>query len=332
MNLPNHHKLEISKLSSCFKNTSATYKFYWFLAIIEAVENNKKKIQKEELFARMISNAWYTINYFHVSFGKQDKIEQTIHSIKEIESIKIDESKVKIKRILKNSKNKETQRLLWHFDNQVSHYFLTPWIQSGGSKADRMKRSTEGKYKAPYILKQDHIQIDSTWYEYFRLNSGILKDFCYWNLSLFLQSRNPNVPDIPNKLIRPALRGSLSKHKKHFWDIVVGEMNGVDCIYTGKKLYKGDYAVEHFIPFQFVTHDQMWNLIPADPSFNSSKSDKLPPLDKYFDKFYTLHKNAIEIIHSSNPKNEFLEDYLTVFNSYDISREQYFERMEPLVM
>lgn len=51
--LPTHH------LAACFNNTSATYKFYWLLAILECVQNNKKEIDKLELFARMISNLYY---------------------------------------------------------------------------------------------------------------------------------------------------------------------------------------------------------------------------------------------------------------------------------
>ena len=49
-----------------------------------------------------------------------------------------------------------------------------------------------------------------------------------------------------------------------------------------------DYAVEHFLPYAFVSHDLMWNLIPADRSFNSSKSDKLPPLERYFEPYYDI--------------------------------------------
>jgi hypothetical protein len=133
------------------------------------------------------------------------------------------------------------------------------------------------------------------------------------------------------KLKRPEKRGSLLKHKKDFWDIVIEELKGVDCIYTGKKLFKGDYAVEHFIPFQFVAHDQMWNLIPADPSFNSSKGDKLPPLEKYFDPFYRLQDKAINIMHRVNPKNKFLEDYITVFNDLQVSESQYRDCIQPMI-
>jgi hypothetical protein len=52
---------------------------------------------------------------------------------------------------------------------------------------------------------------------------------------LFLQSKNPNVPDIPNKLIKPAIRNGLNKQRKRFWDLVVGELGSVNCIYTGEK-------------------------------------------------------------------------------------------------
>ena len=75
MQLPNDHKVSVSKLSAVFNSTSASYKFYWFLAIIEAIEDGQEHIPKHELFARMMANAWYTVNYFQVSFGKQDKIQ-----------------------------------------------------------------------------------------------------------------------------------------------------------------------------------------------------------------------------------------------------------------
>ena len=86
MNLPYDLKVSVSKLSSCFRNTSATYKYYWLQAIIESVEGGKDEISKKELFARMIANAWFTVNYFHVSFGMQDKLQQAIEKLKGLES------------------------------------------------------------------------------------------------------------------------------------------------------------------------------------------------------------------------------------------------------
>ena len=71
-------KNTISKLSSYFRNTSATYKYYWLLAINESIEAGKDGIPKKELFARMIANSWFTVNYFHVSFGKQEQLANVL--------------------------------------------------------------------------------------------------------------------------------------------------------------------------------------------------------------------------------------------------------------
>jgi hypothetical protein len=199
--------------------------------------------------------------------------------------------------------------------------------------------SKEFNNQCLYSLHEEEIEINDEWLKYLNQNLKVLKDFCYWNLVIFLQVKNPNVPDIPNKLIKPALRNSLNNQRKNFWDIVVEELGSVDCIYTGKRLTVGNYAVEHFIPYAFVSHDLIWNLIPADKSFNSSKSDKLPPLDKYFDPFFFLQESAIKIVKEKNPKNKLLEDYLTIFSDLEetnglseyFTKEKFKDRLQPLI-
>ena len=127
MNLPNSKSLPIDKLAACFNNTSATYKFYWLLSIVQFVEEGYIKIGKHDLFSRMISNAWFTVNYFHVSFGKQDLIQDAIKVVNEIERISIDEKQSSVFQKLSSTKNRETERLLWHFNKNVPHWFLSPW-------------------------------------------------------------------------------------------------------------------------------------------------------------------------------------------------------------
>jgi hypothetical protein len=243
----------------------------------------------------------------------------------------VDTSKQKILDSLIHSTNKETIRELNHFDHNVPFKFLSPWLGAHDEKL-MYQLSQENFNYPPYSLYKESILIQPDWLDYFKRNAGILKDFCYWNLALFLQSKNPNVPDIPNKLKRPDQRGSLLKHKKDFWDLVINELGSVDCIYTGKKLITGTYAVEHFVPFQYVAHDLMWNLVPADPNFNSMKSDKLPNLDSYFDNFYKIQEKGVEIVKLLNPKNKFLEDYLSIFPTLDFSKEKYRETIEPMLM
>ena len=89
----------------------------------------------------------------------------------------------------------------------------------------------------------------------------------------------------------------------------------------------------NFFPYHFVSHDLIWNLIPANKSFNSSKSDKLPPMDLYFNPFYDLQKTAFDIIRTKSPNNKLLEDYLTIFPDLTthFSKEKFRESIQPLI-
>ena len=220
MQLPYQTGLPVNLLSACFNNTSATYKYYWFLSIIQSVEEDKTVIPKKELFARMISNAWYTVNYFHVSFGKQDKLQRAIELVKDFESLTIDAARAIIFKRLSATNNAMSLRELRYFDKQVPHWFLSPWFPKM-NKTEIYNASRYFENQCLYSLMEDHIVINANWITYLLANAKLLKDFCYWNLALFLQTKNPNVPGIPGKLVKPAIRNSLTNQRINYWDIVL---------------------------------------------------------------------------------------------------------------
>jgi hypothetical protein len=339
-NLPFSAKLPIQKLATIFSSTSATYKFYWLLAILELVEENHIVISKRKLFAKMVSNSWYTINYFHISFGKQDKLQHTVEYILNHEELTLDEKKTKIEIHLEHTLNKKTISQLMHFDKNVPHWFLSPWFPKINNETDHQQKSriySDSQLfvnDCLYALDKDFIAINPIWIPYLQSNSKVLKDFCYWNLALFLQTRNPNVPDIPNKLIKPAVRNGLTKQTNEYWKLVFKELGAIDCIFTNTKLRfeEKNFALDHFIPHAFVSHDLIWNLLPIERSFNSKKSDKLPLFDEYFDKFFELQKTAFEINKLYNPKSKYMEEFLTIFSSIDtFEKEKFSSTIQPLL-
>jgi hypothetical protein len=85
--IPNNEKLPVAKLAACFNNTTTTYKYYWFLSILEQIESGKQEITKREIFEGMIAQAWYTVHYFHISLGKQDKLQKANDYLKAIETV-----------------------------------------------------------------------------------------------------------------------------------------------------------------------------------------------------------------------------------------------------
>jgi hypothetical protein len=183
-------------------------------------------------------------------------------------------------------------------------------------------------------LHNNFIEINPIWINYLKSNAKILKDFCYWNLSLFLQTRNPNVPDIPNKLIKPPVRNGLTKQTNEYWKIVFKELGSIECIFSGTKLYfdEKNFAIDHFIPHAFVSHDLIWNLIPIEKITNSKKSDNLPLFNQHFDKFYDLQKVAFEINKHHNSKSKYMDEYLSIFPNIDsFEKEKFSNTIQPLI-
>lgn len=325
MTLPQHSNLSTDKLGSVFSSTSATYKFYWFIAILELfVKKGKERMVIWEIIAEMIGHAWYPIHYFHLSFGRADSLEKQIREIREFTQIPIDRNRDElVAELLNHPDQRKIKRLMRVFTLNVPFRFLSPWISANRMDERECARRSEGfENGCLYALSMENeewiITINPDWHEYLRNNFNMLKDFAYWNLARFVQARNPNVPDIINKLIKPIERRALTKQRE-FWNRVIKHEGGMYCIYTNKLLQADDYDLDHFIPWSFVVHDQIWNLLPSDSSINSSKSNKLPDLEEYLPKLAIEHQKAVKVIYGQSPNNRLLEEYCTIIDRpYDL--------------
>jgi hypothetical protein len=313
MNLPQNIKLPVSSLSRIFENTTATYKFYWFVAIMDiVVKEHKTRISFWEIIAGMIAESWYPIHYFKLSFGKSDSLFVKSLEIQKEYQISIESDKEKIKNLLVDNL-KETKKFLKIFSINVPYRFLSPWIRYTYDE-EVIAKSQRFENNALYAIYNDEIVINDLWVEYLTKHYKILRDFAFWNLTEFLQKRNPNVPDVPSKLIKPIQRDSLTKQRK-YWDSYIEITGGINCIYTGKNIIAKEYDLDHFVPWSFVSHNLLWNLIPSDPSVNSAKNNNLPQLDKYLQPFASLHQDAMKILYEKNMNNKIFEDYLIIYDS-----------------
>ncbi len=315
MTLPQKPKLPITTLSRIFSNTTATYKFYWFVAILDiVVKDRKTRISFWEIIAGMVAESWYPIHYFRLSFGKSDSLYTQSLALQHELNIPIDASKDKIKRILLNNMDdNRIKGLLRVFSLNVPYRFLSPWI-SYTTDQDVESRSRKFESNCMYALHGESVEVNSAWIDYLTEHYSILRDFTFWNLALFLQKRNPNVPDVTSKLVKPIQRDSMSRQHK-FWDNYIATVGSIRCIYTGKTLFPKQYDLDHFVPWSFVSHNLLWNLIPADSSINSSKSNNLPSLDIYLKPFAKLHQDALKVLYPKKPNDKLFEDYLMVYDS-----------------
>ena len=267
-------KYSVRRLAMIFNNTTATYKFYWFVALLDIlVKERKTRISFWEIIAGMVAESWYPIHYFKLSFGKSDSLFDKSLEIQKGFQISIESDKGKIKEQLLNNLD-ATKKFLRVFTLNVPYRFLSPWIKYTCDD-DVVIKSQRFENDCIYAIYGEEIVVNDNWVEYLTEHYAILRDFAFWNLTDFLQKRNPNVPDVPSKLIKPIQRDSLTKQHK-FWDTYLETVGSINCIYTGKQIFAKQYDLDHFVPWSFVSHNLLWNLIPADSSINSSKSNNLP--------------------------------------------------------
>ena len=316
MQIPKSNILTTNRLGKIFSNTVATYKFFWFVSIMQIhAKSSNPRIDVWDIIIRMVSNAWYPIFYFRLSFGKSDSLFDIVIELQQITHIPIDAN---IDTIINNLKvrlgDKRIKKLLNVLTLNVPYRFLRPWIDTSDDK-NMVKRSQALENNCLYALYKDerefYIVLNPEWNLYLHSNYNILMDFAYWNLSQFLQVRNPNVPAISNKLIRPETRSSLLK-QHNYWDMVMNIGGSIHCIYTNKELHPKGYDLDHFIPWSFVSHDLLWNLIPSDGSINSSKSNKLPDIDYYLPKFAAMQHYSLKLMIDHDKEPKILEDFISL--------------------
>jgi hypothetical protein len=158
---------------------------------------------------------------------------------------------------------------------------------------------------------QPGIEIHPDWFEYLGQHLTILTGFCLWQLVNYLQKNNPNVPNIAWKLFEPQARDL--RQARTFWNIVLAQAGQLTCIDSGQPLQKGDFSLDHFLPWRFVAHDLLWNLLPTPKPVNSSKSDNLPDAALYFDPFADIQYQAVQAVARTPQAARLLEDYVLLF-------------------
>ena len=316
MQIPQSQILTTRYLNRVFDKTVATYKYYWFLGILDLyVKQGKTRMNVWEIMISMVANAWYPVNYFRLSFGKSESLYEAILTLQKENNIPINIGVRDLTDMLHLLVQRpEIRKQLNFLQLNVPFRFLRPWIDTSDDR-EMVKRSQTYENGCLYkLVKEDGtlwVELNPSWLVYLQENYDILSSFAYWGLTNFLQVRNPNVPNIPNKLIKREERNSLSAQRK-FWNIAINGGQEVRCLYTNKVLEERDYDLDHFIPWSFVSHDLLWNLMPADSSINSSKSNKLPDLNLYLPKLAEAHQAALRINLEKGKQVKLLEDYLSL--------------------
>jgi len=321
--LPHHESLNITALNSCFNDVTNSYKFYWFLAILEHIEKSDiYTITDTEISIKMLEFAWYPLDYYKLSFGKADSFIKIAEKISQHITVDNTPNSPSLFSQIENglshdAVNKIKTEVNLILNRWVKYRFLRPFLnhELSGLKDtlvnNKIKELVNTKYQTdvPYTFESGGIKLNDKWVDYLRRNNNILKGFIFWNIVRFLNKHNPNVIGLPEKLFKPATRDL--KIAKAFWGDYLKE-NPTDCIYSRVHVPDSNFSLDHYIPWSYVAHDKVWNIVPTTKSMNSIKGDRLPTnflLNSFLDLQYSAFK-----YHRTKNKRGLLSDYETLFN------------------
>jgi hypothetical protein len=295
---------------------TASYKPFWFLAIMDLLQkghdlNGEVRLKMNDIARRMLVLAWVPSVYYRLSFGLSDKLGESVSEI--ADSVTLDRtigSYDKIQRVV-DSYCLNHPNLPKHFLRYVPKCFLNYNSKQAKKAAEAISKYNSISYNTNmYVIDDDEIIISADWCRYLSRNSQILIGWAKYSLTRYFEKRNPNVPAIASKLDLEGERNLTAQRK--LWTAFLADNRVLDFI-TGDRVVDG-FHLDHYIPWAFVQHNQLWNLSPLTSESNLKKRDSLPDWINTFPHFSETQHSFYNFV-LSNKKEKLLEDYLTVLNS-----------------
>lgn len=332
--LPEADSLNIRALTGLFRHTTNSYKYLFFIALLDILKREQFKADRPysytEITIEMLTIAWFAHTFFKLSFGAQDTIAQKLDALKlelPASTNLFARDRLALRTALQNSDLKEAGRLM----DFVPYRLLIPFLEPQLKDVDKgawlvferaMPKITNTHFATArplYRFNSDDyghcasIIFHPDWVAYLETHFSIIQGWAAWHWLQYMQRRNPATPAIASKLFPPAKRDALTQQTRYWRTILTApDRPELCCIYSGEVLTAEKFALDHYLPWSFVAHDQLWNLIPAPPSVNSAKSNQLPSAD-YLSGFVALQHQGLLVAHqvlSPNAFGKFTEDYL----------------------
>ena len=296
--------LDIQSFALMLKDPSYCYKFYWLEAIVKLISEGVTQTTFNEIIDEMICNSWYSVREFHIHLSGlsgdgtvRDGLERAILRLSELSDLPANASKTEILNEIKRF-DKELRKAKEQLTHMVPYRALAGFFAGAGEIVnwDSVRRLvayienfSDRVESLPYTLGpgsrlSKEVIFHPDWIRMIRDNTVSILGWIQYEKVKWLQNNNPEVPGLVYKLapMDEKMR-KLGKVQK-LWEGVLS-CRMVRDIFTGEPVQAGKYDIDHFIPWSFVMNDELWNLMPLDPSLNSSKSNRLPRWDPFFGRF-----------------------------------------------
>ncbi len=321
-----YNTLDIESFSLMMKDPSYCYKFYWLEAIVQLISEGVKESSFDAIIDEMICNAWYSVREFHIHLsGMQadgqvrDGLERAVLRLAELSDLSANASKVEIKNAV-TEHNAELKSFKEQLTNMVPYRALAGFFNRSEESADwgsvrrlipYIERINQNTVLLPYTLGPESklkkkIYFQDAWVEMIQDQTVPILGWIQYEKVRWLQNNNPEVPGLIYKLAPMDEKMRKLNNVRKLWEGII-EVREIRDVFTDKTIVSKQYDVDHFIPWSFVMNDELWNLMPMDSSLNSSKSNRLPKWNPFFERFARNQFILYGLIHEKNTIRKLYE-------------------------
>lgn len=302
-----YNKLDIEGFSKMMSSPSYCYKFYWLEAIVQLISANRTEATYDEIINKMIANAWFPVQEYHIHLSGiygdgdvKDNLEKAVSRLYELTQLPSNANEIQImNKLAEFSDDKELHSYKTELTKNVPYKALSGFANKGTEKinlessAGRMiayyNKLSGSELLLPYTFGDDKslkkvVKFNDGWIQMIQDNMVSILGWIKYEKVKWLQNNNPEVPGIVYKLAQDDEKARKLDNVRKLWDAIL-EIRPVKNVFMDGDINRESYAVDHFIPRNFVMNDELWNLMPMDPIQNVKKNKKLPVWENYFGQF-----------------------------------------------
>lgn len=286
--------LNIKSFIQMLDDTTECYKFYWLDSIMQLLARNDDYITFDKVIYGMIADSWFSVSKCNLRLGPQNvkgesanSIERAVRKLEELNVVEdTDTRELIIAKIEKNEKDLHEE--IYQLSKNVPYRLLSSFLSLGGNDPlwDSKKRliayislMNQGGI-LPYTIGTERglsksVIINDKWKDFLCQNIVTIRAWIKMKKIDYLQARNPGVPEVANKIeLDVETSRNLQKVRK-LWNCIADVVPVYDH-FSRKLISDEDFEIDHFIPWSYVSHNELWNLMPLEQSMNSEKNNKLP--------------------------------------------------------
>lgn len=311
--------LDIQGFAQMMKDPSYCYKFYWLEAIVNLISLEVRETIFDAVIDEMITNAWYSVREFHIHLSGipadgvvRDGLERAVLQLTKLTNLPANASKIEIKNAIKDH-NQELKQVKGQLTHMVPYRALAGFftkadesIQWGNKHlmTEYIQKIHQNVNLLPYTLGEGsglnkEIYFNPEWMAMIQDYTVNILGWIQYEKVKWLQNNNPEVPGLVYKLAPMDKKMRNLKNVQKLWESVI-ESCEIRDVFTGKPVVPKTYDIDHFIPWSFVMHDELWNLMPMDSGLNSAKNNRLPEWDLFFESFSQNQYKMYSLVHEKS--------------------------------